>query len=193
MRFLGQLQNGVQEDPYANISPELIQAHLGVDIVGEDQIEGTTGAGASPEDVYVQTTGEPQTEDDTDTSNLSPQEMEILNFLRQQLRNEQDKHVRHPPVSVPAQQYPFGAVDIQQIFEDAFSVAQEDGFLPAGYGIRETEWEEDRYPAEQYIGSERTKHDPSLYIPLPYHIWYPRAVRWAVGLHIMNSVAQLDD
>jgi hypothetical protein len=63
MRFLGQLTNGIQEDIYAGISPELLQDYLDVDGETHAHIPGTTGAGATSEDAI--------TLSDSSTSNLS--------------------------------------------------------------------------------------------------------------------------
>lgn len=156
-----------------------------------DQIEGTSSAGAVPEDAFVQGATSSEIVDDVNTSDLSPQEIEIITFLQEQLQSEQSKHVHHPPVSVPSCQCPFGSIDMEETFWRAFSLAQQDDFVPAGYGVLEEEWEEGQYPSEQYIGNNR-KHNPTPFIPLPYHLWYPRAVRSAIGLHIMNASIDQD-
>lgn len=191
MRFLGQIENGLHDDPHANIDPALLQRYLGVNLGVDSYIEGTTGAGASPEDMEssIPETGEGngEDEDDLDDFELSAEEQEVLDFLREQLHNEKTKHVRHPPVPVPNRQFPFVLRETELLFQEAFDIAEEDGYVPAGYGVLQDEWENGLYPETEYIGKGR-KHDPSLYISLPHKVWYPRAVRWAVGLHIMESL-----
>ncbi|KAG9094715.1 hypothetical protein FS749_011971 [Ceratobasidium sp. UAMH 11750] len=187
MRLLGQLEDGLQDDPYSDLSPELVAHVFGIDQPGVPMPEGTRGAGALPEDSIVQGIGSTDSEDDLISDGCSPEELEILSFLRQQLRLEQDKHVRHPPVPVPSQLSPFTSTETEILFQQAVQEADTESFVPVGYGLWEDEWEGDRYPAEQYIGNTR-RNNPALYIPLPFHVWYPRAVRWGVGLHLMSQL-----
>ena len=188
MRFLGQIENGLHDDPHANIDPKLLQKYLGVNSGVDNYVEGTTGAGATPEDATSAAAEvAEENEDDLDDSELSVEESEVVIFLRQQLQAEKDKHVRHPPVPVPAQKSPFPNPEMVSVFQEALNVAQEDGYIPVGYGVLPDEWDDGQYSETEYIGKER-KHDPSLYIPLPHTVWYPRAVRWSVGLHIMDSL-----
>ncbi|KAF8595195.1 hypothetical protein BDV93DRAFT_457440, partial [Ceratobasidium sp. AG-I] len=187
MRFLGQIKNGLHDDPHANIDPELLQKYLGVNSGVDNYIEGATGAGALPEDVASSIDGLAEEEDDLDNSGLSAEESEVVVFLRQQLQVEKEKHVRHPPVLVPSRQFPFPLPETEIVFQDAFNIAQEDEYIPVGYGVLQDEWENGQYPETEYIGKVR-KHDPSLYIPLPHAVWYPRAVKWSVGLHVMDSL-----
>jgi hypothetical protein len=193
MRLLGRLENGIQEDIFADIDPGILNRYLGVDIDYDSTIPGTYGAGALPEDVLMLgdtaeggDSGGDTNEDDVQTHDLSPHETEIVQFLRSQLADEREKHVRHPPVPIPQQQCPFTSTEELALFLEAFQIAEQDGFVPAGYGVLEDEWEEGSYPGEQYIGSDR-KLNPSLFIPLPPDIWFPRAVGWAVALHVMNA------
>jgi hypothetical protein len=193
MRFLGQIENGLHDDPHADIDPELLQKYLGATPGHHRSIEGTTGAGALPEDSLGAAPGlaeESYDDDDLDETELSAEQSEVLSFLRQQLQAEQSKHVRHPPVPVPSRQSPFLSEETKASFQEAFDIAEGDGYVPSGYGILQDEWENGVYPEVEYIGRGRI-HDPSLYISLPHAVWYPRAVKWAVGLHIMNSI--LDD
>jgi hypothetical protein len=197
MRFLGQLTNGIQEDIYAGIPPELLQDYLDVDGETHAHIPGTTGAGATSEDAITlsdSSTSNPiniQSEDDTELDGLSGHEIEVLTFLWQQLQSERAKHVRHPPVAVPQKVPPFHSDEMVGAFLDVYAIAKEDQFIPAGYGVQVTEWEEGTYPEEQYIGGDR-KLSPSLLISLPHDIWYPWAKNWALGLHIMNTMIDSD-
>ncbi|KAG8724435.1 hypothetical protein FRC09_018723 [Ceratobasidium sp. 395] len=186
MRLLGQLQDGVQEDPFLDVSPEQVAQFLGV---GGERVgpQGTRGAGASAEDAYIQGTSESEPEDDLDTEGCTTDEIQLLASLRAQLRYEQDKHVRHPPVPVPSQTNPLSSREAETHFRNAILTAEAETYIPVGYGLLEEEWENGRYSSEQYIGTGR-KVNSSLYIPLPHHIWYPRAVRWAIGLHMMDDL-----
>lgn len=198
MRFLGQLTQGVQEDIYAHVDPKILEEFLGVDSEMSNQIAGTTGAGASIEDADMESEAnhtpnssandsDINNTDDIDDATLTPHELEVVSFLRQQLKLEQDKHVRHPPVPVPRKTCPFSDDAEETSFWDAFSGARNENFVPSGYGMLESEWEGGSYPTEQYIGSGR-KFVNTLFIPLPTEVWFSRAVDWVVGLHLMNSV-----
>ncbi|KAF8602488.1 hypothetical protein BDV93DRAFT_416021, partial [Ceratobasidium sp. AG-I] len=134
MRLLGQLENGVKEEIFSDVNPEVLQQFLGVDGQRSAHILGTTGAGAMPEDAT------------SHTHELSPQEAEVVHYLRQQLRVEQETHVCHPPISVPGQLCPFNLEEVTATFWQAFSAAQEEGFMPVGYGLLEHEWEDGVYP-----------------------------------------------
>ncbi|KAG8712861.1 hypothetical protein FRC08_014000 [Ceratobasidium sp. 394] len=189
LRFLGQLTKGVQEDIYADVPLDILQEFLGIDtepLASEEQGETVSNVGeAAPT-----TTGSlEELEDDIDLTALGNHEAEVVTFLRQQLQHEQEKHVRHPPVSVPKKICPFESEEQVANFCDAWSVACQDGFKPTGYGILQGEWDGDTYPSEHYIGNSR-RVNSSLFIPLSHSVWFPRAVEWAVGLHIMNTMLE---
>ncbi|QRV90678.1 integrase core domain protein [Ceratobasidium sp. AG-Ba] len=187
LRFLGQLTEGVHEDVYADISPEILEQFLGVDDPGD--FDETTSGGDNELFPGSQSQFDitPEDPDDISLGDLSSEAVEIALFLREQLRIEQNKHVRHPGVPVSSQACPFESNTDVQEFSDICHLALEDGFLPAGYGIQSTEWENGIYPGEQYIGTDR-KVDQTLFIPLPHEIWYPRAAIWVIGLHVMNAM-----
>ncbi|KAG8707471.1 hypothetical protein FRC09_001809 [Ceratobasidium sp. 395] len=194
MRFLGQLTQGVQEDIYADVPLAVLEEYLGVET---DPLVSTEEANEWEEEANLDNMSNAansngpiqEQEDDIDLDTLDDHEAEVVTFLRQQLKSEQEKHVRHPPVSVPKKLCPFTSEDQVVSFRDACTIACEEGFEPAGYGIRRDEWDGDTYPSEQYIGTSR-RVNPSMFIPLPYAVWFPRAVEWAIGLHIMNTMLE---
>ena len=56
--------------------------------------------------------------------------------------------------------------------------------VPPGYGIREEEWGEERYPCvEEIVVGSRKKSIP---VRLPESIWIPKARLWAQGLYVMQ-------
>lgn len=202
MRLLGQLEHGFQDDIYADVDPSVLQQYLDIDTEysglpgGAGALfEHSTDAEATGENFETNPPAPNHHEDEYDDlnlGNLSPQEVEVVTFLRQQLKQERLTHVRHAPVAVASHRCPFDTEDMLSTFLEAFSLAKEDNFVPSGYGVLPEEWEGGIYPDEQYIGSERArKQNASLFIPLPHSIWYPRAVDWVIGLHIMSSI--LDD
>ncbi|KAG8719968.1 hypothetical protein FRC09_010310 [Ceratobasidium sp. 395] len=83
MRFLGQLTQGVQEDIYADIPPEVLQELLGVDI-SDDNLHTSVD---STDDAEEETeAGADQDEDDTkaepvDLSHISDRATEVAAFL----------------------------------------------------------------------------------------------------------------
>jgi hypothetical protein len=189
MRFLGNLAHGIQDDPYANIAPEVLQNSLGIDEEQVSHVAGTTGAGASIEDAYLNasTTGIPGDADDLAESGLSTEELDALELVRHQLSSEESRHVRHPPVKVPTKCPPFQDVETEDLFWEAVSLAMTDEqSFPVGYGVLPDEWEQDTYPEFHYIGTTRKQSDV-FNIALPSQLWYPRAVEWVTALHIMES------
>jgi hypothetical protein len=67
------------------------------------------------------------------------------------------------------------------------NVTEQDGTLPHGYGIHTEEWPEDHYPTAELIQSGR-KGVKTLRVPLPVHIWKPRAEKWVRALWTLNKV-----
>ncbi|KAB5587633.1 hypothetical protein CTheo_8928 [Ceratobasidium theobromae] len=148
LRFLGQISQGVQDDPHDGVPVEILQEHLGVDTIMPKQAFGTTGAGALPEDV-LQWNSSVQHDidyDDLMDSDFGPEGSQVLSFVRRQLQSEQQRHVRHPPVRVPGSRCPFPAAQARDDFWEAMSIAMEDKSIPHGYGLFADEWDEAEYP-----------------------------------------------
>ncbi|KAG8781599.1 hypothetical protein FRC12_021723 [Ceratobasidium sp. 428] len=189
MRFLGQLEHGIQDDIYEDVPLEILQQYLGVDTNENTQGSGTNLAAED----HIQPLGEVDNDgggDDLDERDLEPEEQDILSGLREQLQVEQATHVRHPPVRVPVQRCPFDQEEEILAFEELLAETLESGDVPHGYGVRPEEWENGVYPEEVYIGTGRKgrKKDESLYIPLPKDVWLPRATQWAVGLYVLDAL-----
>lgn len=193
MWLLGQLESGFYDNDHADVSPELLQAYYGVDGDPMEPPAGTSGAGATADDqhfppIHPEVSSHHQVNDDDTDADLPPEEAAILAFVRSQLQTEQERHVRHPPIKVPPNACPFEQGDLE-VFQTSMAEALEDHFVPAGYGVLDDEWEGNAYSElEPLVGQ---KQRSTIEIQLTHEVWYPRAVKWAVGLHIMDSVLAL--
>jgi hypothetical protein len=58
--------------------------------------------------------------------------------------------------------------------------------VPLGFGVAESEWDEDTYPEFEDITLGR--RGKSLNVCLPFDVWWPRAVAWAQGLDLMVRI-----
>ncbi|KAG9123875.1 hypothetical protein FRC07_013671 [Ceratobasidium sp. 392] len=140
MRFLGQLEHGIQDDIYEDVPPEILQEYLGVDADNSQTAEGS-GAGLAAED-HIQTLGEADDDhggDDLDEMELEPAEREVLSGLQEQLQVEQATH-----------RCPFEREEEILAFEELLAEALESEVIPHGYGVRPEEWENGVYPEEIY-------------------------------------------
>lgn len=192
MCFLAQLSQGIEEDEPDKLNPHLLEEFFGTygDPIAHSQ--GTSGAGASPDDaafppiftVDDQHCG-PSTCPELPTRELSPAENATLDVLRAELKLEQEKNVRHPPVQVPAKSNPFKLPGEEQAFWDAVFQANQEDFSPVGYGILEEEWDQGVYPEIESLRVGKRKNSTQD-IVLPCSIWLPRAVQWARALHVLK-------
>ncbi|KAG9082227.1 hypothetical protein FRC07_014271, partial [Ceratobasidium sp. 392] len=158
LRFLGHLTNGVQDDIYEDVPPEILQEFLDIDSAGapDDSIQGLSLDEEEDPTMPTTTADIPShSDDDITLEGLNDHEIEVVTFLRQQLQSEQQNHVRHPPVTVPRKASPFTTEEEVSDFLEALTDAREEHFEPVGYGVRPEEWEQDTYPSEYYIGSRR--------------------------------------
>ncbi|KAG9123871.1 hypothetical protein FRC07_013677 [Ceratobasidium sp. 392] len=181
MRFLSQIALGnSQEETTERLDLDMLQKFYGADGDIQHPHPGASGAGTQAEDALFPALGlDADFEDDQeDCSGYSEQELETLLFIRHQLQSQQQKHVRHPPVKVPPSHSPFGSSDQEAVFWEALHEAEEEGYLPRGYGIHPDEWEGGTYPEIELIQTGRRKQG-EIEVSLPTSIWFPRAITWA--------------
>ncbi|KAL0056669.1 hypothetical protein AAF712_016725 [Marasmius tenuissimus] len=78
---------------------------------------------------------------------------------------------------------PFDAAGLE-LFKTALAAAEEQGFLPEGYGVLPGEWEDGEYPSYELLRSGK-KGTREIRVDLPNHIWRPRAEKWVQALDIL--------
>lgn len=178
---MGQSTEGIYaEDPYANVHPSVLVQYYGVHGAPAIHLGNQTGAG-HPED-------EDAVEEDEDM------EWEDEDVLLEELENTVADHVesniRHPPVKVARALSPFQAAADEVQFRELLQAAQEEEYLPVGYGIAPEEWAGDVYPERETlrIGTRGI----SLTVDLPPEVWYPRALMWAQGLDLLTRMLDVE-
>ncbi|KAF8607736.1 hypothetical protein BDV93DRAFT_278056 [Ceratobasidium sp. AG-I] len=187
MRLLAELEQGTGfNDELDSEDPQLLQEFYGIDGEATNHPQGTTGAGASPEDAQYQPDCSVASQDsDSIGASLSNAENQTMNLLRSQLQQEQEQNVRHPPIAVPARSSPFSSADEEDLYWTALAQAEGDNFTPSGYGVLAAEWEDGLYPEIEVIKVGKRRKGVHE-IVLPCHVWLPRALRWARALHVLN-------
>ncbi|KZT18951.1 hypothetical protein NEOLEDRAFT_1079022, partial [Neolentinus lepideus HHB14362 ss-1] len=101
--------------------------------------------------------------------------------LEDRIAHEQERHIRHEPIAVPLATSPFPP-QVTAAFLSALQDVRNQTAIPEGFGVHEAEWDEEGYPEFQSIRSGRKYVD----IPLPFAVWWPRAVSWAQGLSVFT-------
>ncbi|KAJ3969540.1 hypothetical protein EV361DRAFT_803666 [Lentinula raphanica] len=97
----------------------------------------------------------------------------------------------HAPVQVPKNQNPFSSEDQFIAFKECLADAIQDDLIPAGFGVKEDEWENEGYPVFEILKSGR-RGTKELRIPLPIEHWLPKAEVWVQGLVLMHSILAVD-
>ncbi len=161
--------------------PSVLVQYLGTYGHAAVHAANQTGAG-HPEDEAV-------VEEEADDG-----EWEDEDALLEQLENTVVDHVtsniRHPPVKVARARSPFHAPADEVQFREVLRAAQEEEYIPDGYGITPQEWETGEYPDREVlrIGARGV----SLTVDLPMDIWYPRALMWVQGLDVLTRMLEAD-
>ena len=176
---MGQLEFGIYDD-YENVPAAELEQHYGIHGNPVHRLPGQTGAGhpADKDDVAGFSV-----EHDDDWLDMDDAEAAV---------DEVNRNTYTEPVSVPEHNSPFVSDAGMQAFSIRLSQYEEMGFIPAGYGMSRTEWEDGTYPTIQGIpvGHRGSKQ---LEIGLPDIIWRPRSELWVQGLDIMNKIQNLRD
>ncbi|KZT30300.1 hypothetical protein NEOLEDRAFT_1054896 [Neolentinus lepideus HHB14362 ss-1] len=164
LRFLGQARHGVYSDDYDNVHPDVLNQYYGADSTRDARGQNPSGAGHSDEE-------------DVDTEDL-----------QERISHEQVRHVRHEPVAVPLAESPFSE-DITELFLSALQEVRDAEVIPEAFGVLEQEWDDVGYPESEPIRSGRKYID----IPLPFAVWWPRAVSWVQGLSLLSHFQNAED
>ncbi|KZV62873.1 hypothetical protein PENSPDRAFT_710703 [Peniophora sp. CONT] len=97
-------------------------------------------------------------------------------------------NIRHSPIRVPRHVNPFlGDLAREERFWEKVQALKDarPEMIPEGYNLLDEDFEEEMYPSAHEIPLGRSKTRTQV-IPLPYEVWYPRAVRWVQALHVLN-------
>ncbi|KAJ3531850.1 hypothetical protein NMY22_g7983 [Coprinellus aureogranulatus] len=105
---------------------------------------------------------------------------------RQALSAHLARNVHHNAVPVPSNGNPFPSDEATTTFMAALNSVIDSRVIPDGFYLLEDEWDGVRYPTSEPIRVARKDVD----IPLPFEVWYPRAVMWAQGLRLMIIVQE---
>lgn len=71
-----------------------------------------------------------------------------------------------------------------QRFQAAFEAAEEENFIPNGYGMLPEEDEYEVWDPHETVTVARK----DVTVTLLEEVWKPRAVRWILGLHLLGLV-----
>jgi hypothetical protein len=105
-------------------------------------------------------------------------------LIIEQIRSDQEKHVRHEAVNVPDHRNPFQDEDAETEFHKVLAKVIEHGIEPAGYGLHSDEWEEDSYPVLEFIRAGN-RGGKEIQVSLEDPIWKDRARLWVQGLNVL--------
>ncbi|KAJ7158390.1 hypothetical protein C8R43DRAFT_882563, partial [Mycena crocata] len=189
MCFIGQVQNGVYVDDYADVHPNVLERYYGVHGHPARREPGETGAGQlDDEDVPMPAINN----EDNNSESESESESEIDDDLRQQIEEAHTKNFHHEPVPVPKHANPFSDEATMRLFHAKLSAAQEAGIIFPGYGLLPDEWENGVYPSYEILKSGR-KGGKRLRVALPDSIWRPRAKMWGQGLAILDQLTYINE
>ncbi|KAJ3816859.1 hypothetical protein EV361DRAFT_795172 [Lentinula raphanica] len=113
---------------------------------------------------------------------------EARKLVTDHIRKEQSTNYYHAPVSVPKHRSPFLDQSREaDLFGRIMEGLERSNWIPVDYFLTEDEWGDDGYPSFEVIPYGKRGHR-ELQIPLPHHIWFPRALQWARSLHTMDYI-----
>lgn len=124
-------------------------------------------------------------ESTSDESSETSSQSDPSEDLDRHLSADQEWHVRHPPIPVPQNNSPFTSEDTAIAFYSCLQEIQKQEIVPSHYGVSEEEWPEvGVYGTFERI--QRGRNNRHIDVELPFSVWWPRAVKWAQGLELMN-------
>jgi hypothetical protein len=173
---LGQLEFGVYHDNYETTPVEQLNRCYGVYSNAIQRLPRQTGA------------GHPADEDDDLNAGPGDNDWIDINDANDAIA-EAENNVYAELVSVPGHNDPFASEDEMQLFARTLHRHQTQGYIPAGYGMLQDEWEGGVYPAIQMIPSGR-RGSKQLRIGLPHNRWRSRSELWVQALDIMIRLVQ---
>ncbi|KAJ7743027.1 hypothetical protein DFH07DRAFT_750030, partial [Mycena maculata] len=118
-----------------------------------------------------------------DFENVHPDILQLIKIIR-----FGDHQIRHEAIEVKQNQFPFESEEAWNTFTETFQEVKNAGIIPEGMGVAEAEWEDGMYGETEEVKVGRK----DVEIPLPFTIWWPRAVTWAQGLDIMAKIQAVE-
>lgn len=126
MCLLGQTQNGIYKDDFADVDPQTLHQFYGTTANNHIRHNHQTGAGHPPEE---------------DSDDEVP-------ILRAQITDSQQHHIHHEPIEVPDSRLPFPDSTIADLFYATLNTLNDEELVPAGYNILPEEMNEGYVPHE---------------------------------------------
>jgi hypothetical protein len=177
---------GLNVDEHPDVHPDILERYHGV--LGDPIQRGPHQSGAGyllDEDSNSESSGSEDTDYTTDSDNYRSDSNHSRLDFNQAVTSHVSGNVRHQAVKVPRSRSPFMNPAHETLLNDTLNDLCTSALIPAGYGVRESEWEEDDYPTTEQVRYGRRKE---ITLHLPLSIWLPRAVVWAQGLYVMESL-----
>ncbi|VDB84695.1 unnamed protein product [Peniophora sp. CBMAI 1063] len=118
--------------------------------------------------------------------------------------SDQQANIRHDPIDVPDKRCPFASIEEETVFWEELSAREERGEIPGDMMVTQAEWlqraleeeldEDDEdavYPTMENIRVGRARKEYKIMLPL--EIWFPRALKWARAVTLMNEILLVDN
>lgn len=131
--------------------------------------EGQTGAGHSDNE---------SDDSDSDSEAHSPVD------LAERIADHQRLNVRHDAVDPPLHRCPFQDGAQENQFRQILAEVIDRDIIPTGYGLLQTEWEDDEYPLFEVIKIGR-RSKKGIQVDLSDAAWWQRAKLWVQALDIL--------
>ncbi|KAI0686692.1 hypothetical protein C8T65DRAFT_590932 [Cerioporus squamosus] len=168
MRFLAKLQQGsLPATDHDEIDPAILSRSYGTLGPPRHPRIGQTGAGHYDDD-------RSSTSSDKDQDHVAAQ-----------VADDQQRHVRHPPIPVPGSTSPFSE-QVEGLFLQCLHQVRTEERVPQHLGVSPAEWINGVYGDFETISFGRGGRQEE--IELPFGIWWRRAVEWAQGLELMTAL-----
>jgi hypothetical protein len=106
-----------------------------------------------------------------------------LEELVHHIASGQEQHIRHDPFDLPDAHSPFTSANVQEVFKETLAQVCQAGYIPAGLGVREDEWEDVTYPGFEILKVGRMK---DIVISFPMSMWLSHAVLFAQALEVLS-------
>jgi hypothetical protein len=142
MRLMSELIRGKYSNDFEDVHSEILDQYLGVH--GAPSRRQHSGAGDSDGDA----------------------DHDVLN---EQIAADQEHHIRHNPIDVPQHNKPFISAESEGLFCNALKDVVAVGIMPSGFGVMDSEWDEEMYPEFADIKSGRG--GKLLNVCLPFVVW----------------------
>jgi hypothetical protein len=176
MRFINDAVDGMAVDDLDGVHPDLLQRYHSVSGSPVDRAAYQTGA-EHPSDE----------EDNAISSDDGSGDDSEQDTLQRTISSHIHSNIHHHPVKLPRSWCPFTDPTHTHLLDAALGDLQSSSLIPAGYGVRESEWDEGAYPEVEVIKFGRKKE---ITVSLPSVIWKPRAIAWVHAVYVMQTLTE---